>query len=164
LQNIGNGVFHDEKAHISEEHFDTLRKHEIFAGDLVIGALGATLPRACIIPDFVGPAIVKADCMRFKPDAELGDVHYLNAALNSQVLKNNAASIIHGIGRPRLNQGEVKSLQIPLPTLEEQRVITAKVERRLSVAAEIEKNSIKPWLVESGCGNPFSKGPLRGSW
>jgi len=139
LQNIGNGVFYNEKAHISEKHFETLRKHEILAGDLVIGALGATLPRSCIIPDFVGPAIVKADCMRFKPLVEIGDVRYLNAALNSQVLKNNAASIIHGIGRPRLNQGEVKSLQIPLPPMEEQKVIAAKVERRLSVADEIEK-------------------------
>jgi type I restriction enzyme, S subunit len=139
LQNIGDGVFYDEKAHISDDHFETLRKHEIFAGDLVIGALGATLPRSCIIPEFVGPAIVKADCMRFKPHVEIGDVRYMNATLNSQVLKNNAASIIHGIGRPRLNQGEIKSLQIPLPTLEEQKVIANKVERRLSVADEIEK-------------------------
>jgi type I restriction enzyme S subunit len=45
LQNIGDGVFVDAVAHISAEHFETLRKHEVFGGDLVIAALGETLPR-----------------------------------------------------------------------------------------------------------------------
>jgi type I restriction enzyme S subunit len=144
LQNIGDGIFNNEEAHISQEHFETLQRHQIFAGDVVIAALGATLPRACIIPEYVGPAIVKADCIRFRPQAELADARYLNAALNSDILKRIAAKIVHGIGRPRLNQQEIKSLPIPLPPLAEQQRIVAEVERRLSVvegvAAAIEAN------------------------
>ena len=68
LQNIGDGEFRDEKAHISQEHFETLKRHRIYGGDLVIAGLGESLPRACIIPDYVGDAIVKADCIRFKPN------------------------------------------------------------------------------------------------
>lgn len=138
LQNIGDGEFYDEKAHISEEHFMTLRRHEVFAGDLVIAGLGEILPRACIIPEYVGQAIVKADCIRFKPHPALADAKYLNAALNSEPLKKAAARIIHGVGRPRLNQQEIKSLPIPLPPLAEQHRIVAEVERRLSVAQELE--------------------------
>ena len=40
LQNVGDGVFIDEEAHISGTHFERLRKHRVFAGDLVIAALG----------------------------------------------------------------------------------------------------------------------------
>ena len=138
LQNVGNGEFHDEKAHISQDHFETLRKHEIFTGDLIIAALGKSLPRACIIPAYVGPAIVKADCIRFKPHPSLGVAQYLNAALNSETLKRIAASIVHGVGRPRLNQKEVKSLPVPLPSFAEQRRIAEEVERRLSVVAALE--------------------------
>ena len=138
LQNIGNGEFRDEKAHISWEHFETLRRHEIFDGDIVIGALGVELPRACIVPGYVGPAIVKADCMRFKPHPELADARYLNAALNSEVLKKIAANIIHGVGRPRLNQQEVRSLPVPLPPFEEQLRISGECDRRLSIAKELE--------------------------
>lgn len=138
LQNIGEGEFRDEKAHISKQHFERLRRHEVFAEDLVIAGLGETLPRACIIPDFVGHAIVKADCIRFKPHQRLADSRYLNAALNSEVLKKVAVRIVHGIGRPRMNQQEIKSLSIPLPPLAEQHRIVAEVERRLSVVQEVE--------------------------
>ena len=149
LQNIGDGEFYDEKAHISHDHFETLRKHEVFAGDLVIAALGQSLPRACIIPAYVGPAIVKADCIRFKPHPSLGVAQYLNAALNSETLKRIAASTVHGVGRPRLNQQEVKSLPAPLPPFAEQQRIASEVERRLSVAAALEA-SVEAALARAG--------------
>ena len=110
LQNIGEGIFRDEKVHISYEHFQTLKRHQILEGDLVIAALGESLPRSCIIPGFVGDAIVKADCIRFKAEKSITSSEFLNIALNSDVLKKIALKVMHGIGRPRLNQQEVKLL------------------------------------------------------
>lgn len=123
LQNIGNGEFRDARAHISQEHFDTLKRHRISAGDLVIAGLGESLPRACIIPKYVGDAIVKADCIRFKPNPELAENKYLLYALNSETVKKFSAKIVQGIGRPRMNQQEIKAIPIPLPSLDEQRRI-----------------------------------------
>lgn len=137
LQNIGDGVFVNEEAHISEEHFARLQKHRIFAGDLVIAALGVDPPRSCLIPQSVGHAIVKADCIRFKPHKDVG-AQYLNAVLNSQPTRQRAKSIVHGVGRPRLNLGEIKAIVVPVPPTVEQQVIVAEVERRLSVIEEIE--------------------------
>ncbi|HVE67456.1 MAG TPA: hypothetical protein VNB64_02630, partial [Solirubrobacteraceae bacterium] len=114
LQNIGDGVFVDAQAHISEDHFARLTKHEIRAGDLAIAALGETLPRACVIPESVGRAIVKADCVRFKPDNRLTSSKYLNFALNEQSTRACTTAIVHGVGRPRLNLGEIKSIHVPL--------------------------------------------------
>jgi type I restriction enzyme S subunit len=138
LQNIGDGVFVDERAHISEQHFLQLQRHRVFAGDLVIAAFGADPPRACIIPETVGPAIVKADCIRFKPASSV-EARYLNAALNSPMVRRRTTALVHGIGRPRLNLREIKSILIPLPPLAEQKRIAAEVERRLSVIEEVEK-------------------------
>jgi type I restriction enzyme S subunit len=139
LQNIGDGVFIDEHSHISQKHFDSLVKHHIKAGDIVIAVLGEQLPRACIIPSSVGLALVKADCIRFSPHPQLAFAQYLNYALNAKPTRTRTASIVHGVGRPRLNLGEVKSIVLPLPSISEQKEIIEDVERYLSIANQIEK-------------------------
>lgn len=128
LQNIGSGYFVDERAHISQAHFETLRKHEAHAGDIVIAALGETLPRACLVPDDLGPAVVKADCPRFRPHPVL-NTQYLVYALNSPPVRSQARAMLHGLGRPRLNLGEVKSLRLPLPPRAEQDRIVGEIGR-----------------------------------
>ena len=138
LQNIGDGFFADAHAHISSQHFASLAKHRVYAGDLVIAAMGERPPRACVVPSSVGPAIVKADCVRFKPNDELALSGYLNYALNSEGTRTRTAAIVHGVGRPRLNLGEIKSIALPLPPLAEQYRIVAEGERRLSVIVELE--------------------------
>src|SRR5438309_392882 len=57
LQNIGDGHFVDATAYISESHFQSLRQHEVESGDLLVASLGEVLPRACLAPEWLGPAI-----------------------------------------------------------------------------------------------------------
>ncbi len=109
-----------------------MRKHEVHGGDLVVAALGEELPRACVIPDWVGPAIVKADCIRVRPDTSLALPRYLDFALNFEQTRKRTGTIIHGVGRPRLNLTEIKSIEVPLAPLEEQRRIVAKIEELFS--------------------------------
>jgi type I restriction enzyme S subunit len=137
LQNIGDGEFVDEYAHIAEEHFQRLRKHEVHAGDLIIATLGEKPPRACILPLQVGPGIVKADCIRFKPHSSVSSA-YLNIALNSEPTRRRTKDQLHGVGRPRLSLGEIKAIALPLPPAEEQLRIVAEVDRLLSVARMVD--------------------------
>ncbi len=137
LQNIKDGEFADEYAHISTAHFERLRKHEIQAGDLVIATLGDSPPRACIIPSFVGPAIVKADCIRFKPHSALTPA-YLNAALNCQPTRQRVKNLLHGVGRPRLSLREIRAIALPVPPETEQHRIVAELDRHLSLVHEVE--------------------------
>jgi type I restriction enzyme, S subunit len=139
LQNIGDGVFIDEKAHISRKHYESLKDHAVYPGDLVIRALGTPAPRACRIPDWLGPAIVKADCIRFKVAYQFVSSDYVLWALNSPPVQVLTEKVIHGIGRPRLNLTEIKSIAVPLPPLEEQLEIVRKVENRLAAAAQLSQ-------------------------
>lgn len=126
LQNIGDGIFKDAAAHISEAHFASLQKHRIEAGDLAIALLGAVLPRACVIPDWLGPAIVKADCIRFRPNTALIQPKYLSHALNSPRAREQTSAIIHGVGRPRLSATTLKNMLVPVAPLSEQnRIVDA---------------------------------------
>jgi type I restriction enzyme S subunit len=128
LQNIGDGVFRDAEAHISHEHFNKLKKHAVRRGDVVIAALGDPAPRACLVPE-IGPAIVKADCIRFR--ASTGVLQsFVMFALNSEDVRKRTTDRIHGVGRPRLNLQEIKEIVIPLPPTNEQERIAEELDRR----------------------------------
>ncbi|HEX5749815.1 MAG TPA: restriction endonuclease subunit S [Archangium sp.] len=148
LQNIGEGRFLDEHAHISRDHFDRLKKHRVYPGDLVIAALSERPPRACSIPESLGDAIVKADCVRFKPDAALAQSRYLLATLNSETTRALLSDKVHGVGRPRLNLGEIRSIAIPLPPQQEQLRIIEEVEDQFSII-DASEASVQAGLVRA---------------
>lgn len=131
LQNIGFGRFIDEKAHIAEQHFEAMRNHEVQAGDLVVASLGQDLPRACLVPPTVGPAIVKADCIRVRLHESI-DARFVNYALQRPELRHAVAEQVHGVGRPRLGMIGIKTLPIPLAPHGEQKRIVLAIEEHLS--------------------------------
>jgi type I restriction enzyme S subunit len=131
LQNIGDGVFHDERAHIARGHYGRLAKHAVRPGDVVAASLGEDAPRACLIPSWLGPAVVKADCIRVRTFDGV-EPAFLMWMLNSPRLRAQAASAIKGVGRPRLGLGGLKRLRVPVPPRNEQRRIVAAIEEHLS--------------------------------
>jgi type I restriction enzyme S subunit len=131
LQNIGDGVFNDERAYISLDHFEALRAHEVREGDIVIASLGEQLPRACLVPKPDGPAIVKADCIRARPHPAI-DRHWLLYMLIAPATRAYATSKIRGVGRPRLGLGEIRRIPLPVPPTAEQRRIVAVIDEYLS--------------------------------
>ena len=125
LQNIGDGVFKPEEAHISQEHYESLLRHAAQAGDLIVASLGEVLPRACLVPDWVPPAIVKADCIRVRLHSGVIPA-YVNFALQLPRLRQATAAKIKGVGRPRLGMQRIRELPIPLaPRAEQERIVAA---------------------------------------
>lgn len=131
LQNIGNGTFINSTAHISEDHFFSLGKHDVLAGDVLIASLGEILPRACVAPASLGPAIVKADCLRMRPAPGV-DPHFVAHMLNSPQIRSGVGETIKGVGRPRVNLADMRALVIPVPPVAEQKRIAVELDRRLS--------------------------------
>lgn len=131
LQNIGDGVFRDEKAHISEGHFDRLAKHAVEPSDVLVASLGELLPRACMAPESLGPAIVKADCIRVRAGAGVVPA-LLMWSLNAPQTRHRVGESIKGVGRPRVNLGDLRALELPIPPLPEQQRIVAAIEEAFS--------------------------------
>ncbi|WP_342248032.1 hypothetical protein [Pseudomonas sp. OTU2001] len=138
LQNIGDGMFVDAKAHISKDHYEKLTKHAVEKDDLVVAMLGEVLPRACIIPQGVSPAIVKADCARVRLNTTLVIPYVVMSQLNSKPIRDVVLKFVKGIGRPRINLGHIRSIPLAVCSMEEQREI-----ERVLVKAE---TSIKEQL------------------
>jgi type I restriction enzyme S subunit len=128
LGNIQPRRFSDEdRAFISNEYFKQLRAHEVHAGDLLIAALGDPLGRTCRAPDDLGPAIVKADCLRYRCGPSV-EADYLLYWLNSPEGRKRIEALSHGIGRKRINTQDLRRVTVPLPPLPDQRRIVAKLD------------------------------------
>ena len=84
------------------------------------------------MPSWLGPAIVKADCIRFKADQRVVDPRFVCWWLNSARLQKEIGQAIHGVGRPRLSINDLRTLKVPLAPRPEQERIVTKLEELLS--------------------------------
>lgn len=95
-------------------------------GDVLIALLGENLPRACLTPEGLGPAIVKADCPRLRVNHDAASAPYVVYALNSDQTRKRAASQVHGVGRPRIKLSNLRRLRILFaPRNEQDRIVAA---------------------------------------
>lgn len=127
LGNIGSARFKDmDAAYISLRYFNELKRHEVLPGDLVIAGLGDgnhPVGRACVAPDHLGPAIVKADCFRVRLDEERLTHRYAAWALSSSFVSDQVSALTRGSTRARINLEVAREIKLPIPSVEEQRRI-----------------------------------------
>ena len=119
LQNICLGYFDDkDRAYISLEHYEKLKKYTCLPGEIVIGTLGEPNFRACVIPDYIDLAINKADCVHYIPKKELLNNTFTCAYINCERTLQMATSNIHGTTRARIAAGQVNNIPIYIPPIE----------------------------------------------
>jgi len=128
LGNIGINKFKDlDQVFISMEYFAELSAHSLDAGDVVVAGLGddqMPLGRAAVFPD-LGPAIVKADCYRVRPN-RLATGEYLAWILSAPQTRGRLRLLARGSTRQRLNTSVVREVKIPLPNIADQTLVIAK--------------------------------------
>ena len=154
LQNIGHGEFMDaDMVYVSPDHYALLGEHSVVAGDVLIAGLGDRshpAGRACVAPEHLGPAMVKADCFRFR--LEQSQIKPQFAAAQLTATADVASSFLStGATRQRTNLGRTAARVIGVPTMDEQMSImdyitvqTAAV-RRVQMAAEREMGMLSEY-------------------
>jgi type I restriction enzyme S subunit len=126
LQNIGHGDFRNGgAAYIDAAYYATLGDHSVAAGDLLIAGLGDDrnpAGRACVAPEEIVPAMVKADCFRFR--VRMDRLMPSFAALQLTATASAAtAALSTGATRLRINLQSTGSRSIAIPALAEQEEI-----------------------------------------
>lgn len=129
LNNVAPNRFVDnDRAYIDANRLEHLRRHEAKPGDLVTAALGDPLGRTCIVPDDIGPAIVKADCFRTRLSARVNS-SLISLWLNSKQLARYFDENGKGVGRVRINMSVLRSAPLPLPPAHQQSEIVGRLQR-----------------------------------
>ncbi|HUP70052.1 MAG TPA: restriction endonuclease subunit S [Acidimicrobiales bacterium] len=138
LQNIGVGRFvDDDAAYISEDHFTALRKHECLPGDVLVGTLGDPNLRACTQPPWLQQALNKADCVQVRVDPSRATSGWLTALLNHPSTERLAQGLVLGQTRARISMGRLRTLVVPVPPIEDQRLFSLK-----TVAVERQRHRV----------------------
>ena len=126
LQNIGHGEFKNaDAAYISEEHCATLGNHSVVPRDLLVAGLGDSnhpAGRACVAPRYIAPAIVKADCFRFRLLQARIDPHFLALQMTATA-RTASAMLSTGATRQRINLETTSGRAIAVPSSVEQRLV-----------------------------------------
>jgi len=104
----------------------------------VMASLGEAPPRACVVPEWLGPAIVKADCPRMRVAPEV-NTEFLVACLNSRPVRRQAEGLIHGMGRQRLKLADAKKLKVPKAPKDEQDALVARLRELQDARASLER-------------------------
>ena len=135
LQNIGSAEFRNGDAAFLDADYvksEIGDGHWVEPDDVLIAGLGDEnnpLGRACLAPSALGPAIVKADCYRFRLDRAKADPSFVALQLASTAIAE-CGSMATGSTRQRLNLGLAGTRVVALPpTLSEQRLIVERVQR-----------------------------------
>ncbi len=140
LENIGAQQFIDEKkSFISEEKYQQLAKHTVQPGDLVFSSFVTENTRVALVPDSIELAVNKADCFCVRTFGDTLDERFLEAYLSTRFVFKSIESLVHGVGRPRINTTQLKSIPIPMTSIAEQREIMEKLEMQLSEVSKLEE-------------------------
>jgi type I restriction enzyme, S subunit len=180
-QNVYDHRFDDSSlAFISDHHAHELRGAEIKPGDLLLNITGdgVTFARACLAPEAILPACVNqhVSIVRLQDDVCLPG--YLLAYLTHPEIKGYIESFNAGGSRRAITKGNIESFRIPIPPLNQQKVIAdilesldEKIElnRRTNQTLEATARAIfKSWFVnfepireeQSRLANPFHASSL----
>jgi type I restriction enzyme S subunit len=134
LQNIGLGEFRASgAAFISEEYYASLGDHSVKGGDLLIAGLGDDrIPagRSCVAPSEIEPAMVKADCFRFRLNQVQLDPQFAAYHLSATAF-SATASLSTGATRQRINLQTMSGRLIAFPPIAEQEKILGQLVREL---------------------------------
>ena len=123
LQNIGFADFNDEdKAFIDPDYYAELGDHDVHPGDLLVAGLGDTsnpVGRACRAPDHLGPAMVKADCFRYRFERGKADSQFMAYQMSITAMAL-AGALASGVTRARMNLSHTSDRVFAFPPIEEQ--------------------------------------------
>lgn len=119
-----------------EEHQQLYRRCDPATGDVLLTKVGtvgltAVVPQSPEFSLFVNTALIK-------PLQRFLSSHYISFAIREGFISNKYANLVGGSTQQFVGTGKIAILMIPLPPLSEQRKIVEELERRLSVADEIE--------------------------
>jgi type I restriction enzyme S subunit len=140
LENIGALKFFEEKeSYVTEEKYELLKRHTVTSGDIVFSSFIIENVRVALVPPSITKAINKADCFCVRFSGESLSNVYAVLFLSTRHVYKQLESLIHGVGRPRINTTQLKDVVIPVCSAAEQQVIIAEIEARLSEVDQLDQ-------------------------
>lgn len=139
LENLKDGWFDDSKhSFVTQEKYNTISSHTVYPTDLIMATFIADSIKICQMPEYVGFAVNKADCIGIRLKSNYVQRYVMYYLMTKNAYKSLIHEV-HGATRPRVNTKQIKGIRIPACDLSAQKQIVENIESRLSVCDSIEK-------------------------
>ncbi|WP_429814877.1 restriction endonuclease subunit S [Ensifer sp. B1-9] len=129
---------------VTETKAEALSSSAVRPGDVLISKVGDPPGVAAVYPDGEPDGIVTQDVIRIRVNEAICLKEYLRSFLNSSLGKHLIKSITVAATRARFSLRDLKSIEIPLPSVVEQAMFAKHV-----AALEREKKQMELMLVQS---------------
>ena len=138
LADVGVGEFKDKSARfVNDETFSRLNCTEIVSGDILVARLPNPIGRACIFPGLDQKAITVVDVAILRPMRGTCSDYFV-LAINAKTFREQVESYGKGATRFRVSTGHLKTVALPVPPLQEQHRIVAKVDELMALCDRLE--------------------------
>jgi type I restriction enzyme, S subunit len=132
VRSIRNGAVDVASLHRTTQALhDEFKRSELRGGDVVL-AIRGSFDRAAVVPPELTGANVSRDVARIAPSEEL-DPRYLAHLLESPLAFSYFSAAARGVAVRGVNIGDLRTMPIPTPPIDEQRRIVTELERQLSL-------------------------------
>lgn len=124
LQNIGDGVFHNEyQIFTTERKANELLSCNIYPGDIIISKMGDPVARACFVPTYQDRYLMASDGIRLAVDKKKFNNKFIHDCINFNLFRKKAIEVSTGSTRQRIGLDELRNLTLIAPGIEEQTAI-----------------------------------------
>ncbi|HHY57630.1 MAG TPA: restriction endonuclease subunit S [Chloroflexi bacterium] len=168
-QNVGWGqLLLDDIAFIDEATHASFNSTEIKSGDVLLNITGASIGRSAVADQRIQGGNVNQHVCIIRTHQEKIAPHFLNAVLLSEFGQRQIEGFQAGGNRQGLNFGQIRSFQVPLPPLPEQRAIAAALGDVDALLAALERLIAKRRAVKQAAMDALLSGRVRlvesGQW
>ena len=162
LQNIGDGVFHDDyRIYTTEEKADELISCNIFPGEIIISKMGDPVARACIVPEGDRRYLMASDGIRLVVNKKRFDTQFVHYYINSIYFRKKAIEASTGSTRQRIGLEDLRKLPFVLPPLYEQHAIANVLSDMDAEIAALEQKRDKTQALKQGMMQELLTGKTR---
>ena len=143
---------------ISPEKFEKFRRYQVFSGDVLCTIIGASIGRFCVVPKDVPLAFTTKHLQALTLDSTKVAPRFASLMLNfHRRCRASLFSQVQGSAQPSLNAGKILRIELPLPTLPEQRRIMSELEtlqaevdalKRLQAETAAELDALLPAILD----------------
>jgi type I restriction enzyme S subunit len=164
---------------VDADESDRLR-FSLAKNDIVLNRVNSLshLGKTALIGDITEPMLFESNMMRFRVNEQRIRPDFAFRVLNSDVCKRQLVAMAkRAVAQSSVNQGDVATVQIPLPPLAEQYQIATvlsavqraaeRQERLIALTAELKKALMHKLFTEGTRGEPLKQtaiGPVPGTW
>jgi type I restriction enzyme S subunit len=160
--NVGNvwpdGLKLDYLDHVTEEKAHQLKRYSIKTGDLLFARSGATLGKVCLVPPKCDSWLMTGHLFRVRFDPDRVFNRFAFAALRGSLqIQEQIFGQVRGATRPGYNTTLLGAVELPLPSIPEQRRIVAELDalqsemdalKRLQAETAAELDALLPAILD----------------